>query len=232
VSDGIRLELAASGDGGYIIAAVPVTAEYTATARIGVGVYQQASKHPEEWKAWLWPDADAGWQPGPECEAVTRPDITLLLEALQARVPWWPPPVSLTAGSEFPPVAIGINWEMLQDLYVKPHPLIRDIDTTGLHYGIVELLDEAKAVHHLLDLLGVPHGYGMGARDIASRTLIAVCGTLTLKERLDRISGWHARETGPAGTVGDYCTEDGQLWPCDTRRMADGTYTEEGEDSG
>jgi hypothetical protein len=43
-------------------------------------------------------------------------------------------------------------------------------------------------------------------------------------DRLQRISIWHSRETGPAGTVGDYCTECGQRWPCDTRQMADGTY--------
>jgi hypothetical protein len=45
--------------------------------------------------------------------------------------------------------------------------------------------------------------------------------------RLDRIGDWHARETGPAGTVGDYCRECGHRWPCDTRRMADGTYVDE-----
>ena len=49
----------------------------------------------------------------------------------------------------------------------------------------------------------------------------------TENERLDRIAGWHARETGPAGTVGDYCTECGHRWPCDTQRMAEGTYVDE-----
>ena len=44
------------------------------------------------------------------------------------------------------------------------------------------------------------------------------------RERLDRIATWHARETGPGGMVGDYCTECGEHWPCDTRRMADGTH--------
>lgn len=47
---------------------------------------------------------------------------------------------------------------------------------------------------------------------------------LDAREQLDRILSWHARETGPHGTVGDYCTECGQPWPCDTRRMADGTH--------
>lgn len=46
-------------------------------------------------------------------------------------------------------------------------------------------------------------------------------------ERLSRISGWHARETAPGGMVGDYCIECGHRWPCDTRKMADGTYVDE-----
>lgn len=49
-------------------------------------------------------------------------------------------------------------------------------------------------------------------------------------QRLARIETWHSRETGPAGTVGDYCNECGQPWPCDTWRMASGTYVDE-EDS-
>lgn len=48
-------------------------------------------------------------------------------------------------------------------------------------------------------------------------------------ERLDRITTWHARETGPAGTVGDYCTECAHRWPCPTRKMADGTWTDQDE---
>lgn len=231
MSDGIRLEMTAVSDvSGYLIATVPVTAEYACTARVAVGVYQRASKVPEEWNAWLWPDVDVGWQPGPECEAVARPDAGLLLEALKTRVPWWAPPENLTPGCEFPRSAAEVNWELLQLLQAKPHKLIRDIDTAGLHYGIVELLCEAKVVHHLLDLIDVPHRYGMDTRDIASRTLIAVRGTLTLRERHARISARHARETGPAGTVGDYCIECGHPWPCDSRRMADGTYTEEEAD--
>ncbi|MDP8971211.1 MAG: hypothetical protein M3N52_12100 [Actinomycetota bacterium] len=46
-------------------------------------------------------------------------------------------------------------------------------------------------------------------------------------DRLQRISTWHSRETGPAGTVGDYCSECGRASPCDTRRMADGTLVED-----
>jgi hypothetical protein len=132
----------------------------------------------------------------------------------------------LGEGSEFPDPA-GVNWELLKELYDKPHPLIRDIDTSGLHYGVVEVLLEAKAVHHLLDLADVPQGYSLDTSAIDGRTLLAVRGVMTLRERLARISGWHARETGPAGTVGDYCTECGHRWPCDSRRMADGVYVDD-----
>lgn len=46
-------------------------------------------------------------------------------------------------------------------------------------------------------------------------------------DRLQRISTWHSRETGPGGMVGDYCVECAEVWPCDTRKMADGTYTDD-----
>lgn len=48
-------------------------------------------------------------------------------------------------------------------------------------------------------------------------------------DRLQRIATWHSRETGPSGMVGDYCTECGNHWPCDTNRMANGTYVDEDE---
>lgn len=56
------------------------------------------------------------------------------------------------------------------------------------------------------------------------RTLLAEA--LAASERLGRIADWHSRETGPHGMFGDYCAECGERWPCDTRRMADGTYSE------
>lgn len=46
-------------------------------------------------------------------------------------------------------------------------------------------------------------------------------------DRLQRIGTWHSRETAPGGMVGDYCTECGNRWPCDTRKMADGTYVDQ-----
>lgn len=52
-------------------------------------------------------------------------------------------------------------------------------------------------------------------------------GVLETEERLHRISDWHARETRPGGMVGDLCTECGECWPCDTRRMADGSYVDD-----
>lgn len=137
--------------------------------------------------------------------------------------------ITPAAGSEFPP-RNQVNWELLKKLYGRPHPLLHDIDTSGLHYGVAEVLLEAKAVHHLLDLAGVPHGYSLDTRTIDSRTLLAIMALGTLRERLARISGWHARDTGPAGTVGDLCIECGHRWPCDTRRMTDGTYRNEDDD--
>lgn len=48
-------------------------------------------------------------------------------------------------------------------------------------------------------------------------------------DRLQRISSWHSRETAEGGMVGDLCIECGHPWPCDSRRMADGTYQDEAE---
>lgn len=51
-------------------------------------------------------------------------------------------------------------------------------------------------------------------------------------DRLQRIGAWHARETAPGGMVGDYCVECEHVWPCDTRRMADGVYTDPDDEPG
>lgn len=48
----------------------------------------------------------------------------------------------------------------------------------------------------------------------------------TAEERLSRIADWHSQKRGPAGTVDGFCTECETRWPCDTRRLADGTYEE------
>ena len=137
----------------------------------------------------------------------------------------------LPAESGFPGPA-DMNWELINELAARPHPLVNNewqppaVEDPG---WLIEMFHEMRAVHHLLDLIGVPPGYSDDTRDIASRVLVAVRGMMTLRERLVRISGWHARETGPAGTVGDYCTECGHRWPCDSRRMADGVYADEEE---
>lgn len=145
------------------------------------------------------------------------------------RVAWLdlaPPPMS-GDGGDFPSDSSEVGWDLLTILATRPHPLLLDVDETGLHFGVVEVLHEAKVVHHLLDMIGVPHGLSVDTRDIDARTLLAVRGFMGLRERLDRIAGWHERETGPAGTVGDFCVCCGDRWPCDTRQMADGTYQDE-----
>lgn len=134
----------------------------------------------------------------------------------------------LGEGSEFPGPD-DANWDLLKELAGRPHPLLNNEwqppDVDGADW-LIEMFCETRNVHHLLDLAGVPRGYSIDTRDIGARTLLAVRGMMTLRERLARISDWHARETGPAGTVGDYCTECGHRWPCETRRMADGIYVD------
>lgn len=67
-----------------------------------------------------------------------------------------------------------------------------------------------------------------GTSGVTYGDLAALVRTLSENgERLSRISTWHSRESGPGGSVGDLCTECGERWPCDTRRMADGTYVDE-----
>lgn len=134
-------------------------------------------------------------------------------------------------GSEFPADPAEVNWGILKQFAERSHPLVNNDwqapDVEGATY-LIEMFCEMRAVHHLLDLAGVPQGYGLDTRAIDARTLIAIMALGSLRERLARISAWHARETGPAGTVGDLCIECGHRWPCDSQRMADGTYTEEG----
>ena len=136
---------------------------------------------------------------------------------------------TLSESPEFPPRG-QVNWELLNELAGRPHPLVNNewqppgVEDPG---WLIEMFCEMRAVHHLLDLAGVPHGYSIDTRSIDCRTLLAVMAMGNLRERLARISGWHERETGPGGTVGDFCTECGHRWPCDTQRMADGVYVED-----
>lgn len=131
----------------------------------------------------------------------------------------------------------GVNWKLLEQLAVQPHKHLNIVE--GGQYGVVvdgvlndgsngvsEVMEEARTVQHLLDLAGVPEGLGYSAH-IDARVFLLVADVLDLRERLARIETWHARETGPAGTVGDFCTECGLPWPCVTQRMAAGTYTDD-----
>lgn len=129
-----------------------------------------------------------------------------------------------------------INWTLIQALAAKPHKhlnivegeqygvMVNGVFDTGCH-GIGEVMEEARTVQHLLDLAGVPEGEGYSAH-IDGRVFLLVAEVGRLRERLVRIAGWHARETGPGGMVGDFCIECGWSWPCDTRRMADGTHVD------
>lgn len=125
-----------------------------------------------------------------------------------------------------------INWTLLRELSTKPHPNLNRVQPPNLPLGVDEVLAEALAVQHLLDTVGIPLGERIYERDIDARTFLAVCEITSLRERLARISGWHARETGPAGTVGDLCIECGRRWPCDTSLMAEGAYADEQDGEG
>lgn len=120
----------------------------------------------------------------------------------------------------------GINWTLINDLHTKQHPLL-NIREDGHRHDCCpwdgEVAVEARTAHHLLDIAGVPRGKGYSS-DVDARTFLLLAEVIGLRERLDRIATWHSRETGPAGTFGDYCTECTERWPCDTRRMADGTH--------
>ena len=135
-------------------------------------------------------------------------------------------------GSEFPPCE-QVNWNLLKEVGTRPHSLVNNEwqlppEVTGIaRSNLTEMFFRQRNVHHLLDLAGVPQGYSLDTRGIDARALLAVMAMGNLRERLSRISSWHSRETGPAGTVGDFCTECGCRWPCGTRLMADGTYAED-----
>lgn len=103
-------------------------------------------------------------------------------------------------------------------------------ESCAVHAHVGEIHQEAYNAHLLLDLLRVPApGDGSGQDDLDARVSVLTQEFANLSERLDRIEGWHSRETGPAGTVGDYCNECGHRWPCDTQRMAEGTYTDDAD---
>jgi hypothetical protein len=129
-----------------------------------------------------------------------------------------------------------INWTLLQKLAEKPHKHLNIVEgaTYGLmidgkfdtgNSGIGEVMQEARTVQHLCDLARVPEGEGYSAH-IDARVFLLLTRLNSAEDRLARIDAWHARETTDEGMVGDFCTECGTRWPCDTRRMADGTYVD------
>lgn len=121
-----------------------------------------------------------------------------------------------------------INFDLLSELQVKPHPH----QTTGdlsLPTGVGEILTEALVCQHLLDMAGVPYEKGYRG-DVDARTYLLVMEVFRLRERMGRLVTWHSRESGPSGTVGDFCNECGHTWPCDSYRMATGTYEDEGSE--
>lgn len=119
----------------------------------------------------------------------------------------------------------SINWPLLERLAEKDHPLANILaERQDLPLGVGEALQDARISHHLLDLAGIPYGTGMYDSHLDARTWQAVVKIQHLDARLDRITAWHSRETTEGGMVGDYCTECGGVWPCETRRMADGSH--------
>lgn len=126
-----------------------------------------------------------------------------------------------------------INWTLIQELAVKPHKhlnITADCKFTCEHHGddhwIGEVEQEARTVQHLCDLAGIPEGTGYDSA-IDARVFLLMAEVFALREQLGRIAGWHSRETADGGMVGDFCTECGTRWPCDTQRMATGTYVDE-----
>jgi hypothetical protein len=96
--------------------------------------------------------------------------------------------------------------------------------------GVDEVMQEARTVQHLLDLAGIPEGKLYSA-NVDARTYLLVAEVGRLRDRLSRIAGWHTRETADGGMVGDFCNECGNVWPCETQRMAEGVHEDEVEPS-
>ncbi len=126
-----------------------------------------------------------------------------------------------------------VNWTLIQELSTKPHKHLNIVD--GEQYGAMidgkfedccngvnEVMQEARTVHHLLDLAGIPEGEGYSAH-VDARAYLLLSEVLLLRERLGRIASWHSVERGPGGLVGTYCVECGETIPCDTLQVVEGT---------
>jgi hypothetical protein len=127
---------------------------------------------------------------------------------------------------------IEINYTLLASLAEKPHPLLNIADDLEAQIREIpiawtgEVFTQARTAHHLLDLVGIPQRdpAHFHASDLDSRTWLAITQIIKLRGQLDRIAAWHSRETAEGGMVGDFCNECGEHWPCETRRMADGSH--------
>jgi hypothetical protein len=91
-----------------------------------------------------------------------------------------------------------------------------------LHVGWLELSQEAQNAQHILDFFGIPGGDPQGRGDVDWRVAEAGLRLHAAEGALAAIKEAHARETGPAGTVGDFCIECEQRWPCPTYAWANG----------
>jgi hypothetical protein len=131
-----------------------------------------------------------------------------------------------------------VNFDLLGQLATRAHPLLNIADDHEAQIRelpiawTAEVIQEARTVHHLLDIAGItqrnpdPDRHGRYL-NVDARTYLAIRALGELQDRIARISRWHHRETGDGGTVGDFCVECERRWPCDTRKMADGTYADE-----
>jgi hypothetical protein len=137
-------------------------------------------------------------------------------------------------------VTADINYDLLGQLATKPHKHLnfKDDEQYGLMVdgvlhdacnSVNEVMQEARTVQHLCDLASIPEGRVYDAH-IDARVYRLTVELQAARERLDRIANWHSRETAGGGMVGGFCNECGEPWPCDTRRMADGSYVDEDGD--
>jgi hypothetical protein len=117
-----------------------------------------------------------------------------------------------------------INFGLLSELAGKAHPLLNP-KVCDCHHWCGEINQEAKVSHHLLDMVKIPHGTNY-AQNLDARTYQAVMRIFDLEDRLFRISAWHKRTVLPGGLFDHVCCECGEPWPCDTHKMANGSYVD------
>jgi hypothetical protein len=124
-----------------------------------------------------------------------------------------------------------VNYDLLERLRRRPHPLLDPVFSDGDDYYLGEVVEgvmhQSVAAHHLLDVAGVallPHQDEKGATELDARLLRVLLAAMDLQARLGQLAAWHCREARPGGKVGLYCDECGNTWPCDTYKLATGTY--------